>query len=77
MTLYRKAIVLRTKPSDVVKHGAPCFDGLFKLGQTSDAQILSYYSQKMDEGGYQRGDYSISLNTVTINNSTGRTQVVA
>ena len=77
MTHYRKAIVLRTNPSHIAKYGAPCFDGLFKLYQTSDVQIISYYSQKMSEEGYQSDDYSITLNTVIIDAATGKAITVA
>ena len=63
MGIYRKAIVLRTNPAHVAKFGAPAFDGLFRKNQTSDKEIVSYFSQKMADEGYKPGDYSIHLST--------------
>lgn len=71
-TLYRKAIVLRTNPAHVAKFGAPAFDGLFNKNQTSNAEIIAYFTQKMAEEGYAPSDYAITIHIVTIDPATGR-----
>jgi hypothetical protein len=63
MGIYRKAIVLRTNPAHIAKLGAAAFDGLFRKNQTSDAEIVSYFSQKMAEEGYTPEDFFIQLST--------------
>ena len=75
--LYRKAIVIRTNAKHVEKYGAKAFDGIFSMnGVTSDAQIVSYFSQKMTEEGYQSNDYRIDLSTVQIDPATGTAHAV-
>jgi len=71
MGIYRKAVVLRTNPVHVEKLGALAFDGLFRKIQTSDDQIISYFSQKMSEEGYKPEEYTIRLSTGIICMSSG------
>lgn len=75
--LYRKATVTRTNEKLIAKYGERAFDGIFSMnGLTSDAQIVSYFAQKMTDEGYQANDYRIDLSTVQIDPATGTAHAV-
>lgn len=69
--LYRYATVTRLKPAHIERFGHHAFTGSFRLGHNSDAQIVSYFCQKMQEEGYSEGEYAIELTTVMFDPATG------